>query len=157
MFDESRTLEVALASQMDNLKWRFFTSTMGKKVVEVVGEWKNDRYNPGKDDVGALLDFKMKFPQKGDEVMAQFVIKYSDYSPVEFAYGEIRDSQGVCKTFLTGQTNISSEKGTCIRISTDAEGPKRDIFIRALYGIDSAMTEVETQMRQYKQVLKMLR
>lgn len=153
--DRSRTLEEAFASQMDNLKWRYFTNNLGQKVVEVVGKWKNDRYNPGK-DVGMLRDVKMKFPQKGDEVMAQFVIRYSRYSPVEFDYGEVRDSRGVCKTYISGQYSTVSEKGNYIRINTKEGGMKKEIFFAALYGIDQYTAELENTMEQYKQSLKML-
>lgn len=109
--DDTRSLQDALSCQMCDIKWRVFRSQEKRTIVEVVGRWNNENFAPKQQSQGLFtmmvsgrqnILFQL-FPQKGEEVMAQFVIKPN--GSVDFFYGEIRNKQGVVKklssNFLT--------------------------------------------------------
>lgn len=120
--DRSRTVQEALSAQMTNLKWRHFQNKRNQTVVEVVGTWKHDKYK------GQLLS-----PQKGDEVMVQFIILRSGYSHVKFHYGEIRDKNGVAKNLVAV---IGEMKYIMLSAVTSDMGIDPDSFLKGLYDMN---------------------
>ena len=120
--DRSRTVQEALSAQMTNLKWRHFQNKRNQTVVEVVGTWKHDKYK------GQLLS-----PQKGDEVMVQFIILRSGYSHVKFHYGEIRDKNGVAKNLVAV---IGEMKYIMLSAVTSDMGIDPDSFFKGLYDMN---------------------
>lgn len=120
--DRSRTVQEALSAQMTNLKWRHFQNKRNQTVVEVVGTWKHDKYK------GQLLS-----PQKGDEVMVQFIILRSGYYHVKFHYGEIRDKNGVAKNLVAV---IGEMKYIMLSAVTSDMGIDPDSFLKGLYDMN---------------------
>ena len=120
--DRSRTVQEALSAQMTNLKWRNFQNKRNQTVVEVVGTWKHDKYK------GQLLS-----PQKGDEVMVQFIILRSGYYHVKFHYGEIRDKNGVAKNLVAV---IGEMKYIMLSAVTSDMGIDPDSFLKGLYDMN---------------------
>ena len=120
--DRSRTVQEALSAQMTNLKWRHFQNKRNQTVVEVVGTWKQDKHK------GQLL-----VPQKGDEVMVQFIILRSGYSHVKFHYGEIRDKNGVAKNLVAV---IGEMKYIMLSAVTSDMGIDPDSFLKGLYDMN---------------------
>lgn len=120
--DRSRTLQETLSAQMTNLKWRHFQNNRNQTIIEVVGIWKHDKHK------GQLL-----VPQKGDEVMAQFIILRSGYSNVKFHYGEIRDENGVAKNLVAV---IGEMKYIMLPAVSSDMGIDPDSFFKGLYDMN---------------------
>ena len=85
--DKTRTVEQMLSAKLNNLRWKSFSSSDNRRVVEVNGiwAWKYEKYK--------MVEW---FPCDGDKVKLQFVI-HVDGRNFNFAYGDIRDSNNKIK------------------------------------------------------------
>ena len=148
LMDQSRTIEAAFSAQLDNMRWRKFADEDNHIIVEVVGIWNNDSLNYERLQQSGLI-FGMPnalFPQRGDEVMAQFTVN-PGFPSVSFFKGEIRNKNGIIKrTIILGLycQNVQYDSNDIIKeididgeslASTALDGSMTDItFLMTLYG-----------------------
>lgn len=100
--DKSRTVEQMLSAKLADLQWKSFSSTDNRRVVEVSGIWKDNKYREMAKDVKkgslqwALYSEIHLAPFDGDKVTLQFVM-HVDGRQFNFAYAEIRDANNKIK------------------------------------------------------------